>query len=358
MTRVSRGLAGKRVGATFVRDADAGKYLESFLVCAVGTVLVVRFYLELTGYPQIGGGGLHIAHILWGGLGMLIALVLLFGFIGRRVHHLAAIAGGIGFGLFIDELGKFITSDNNYLFQPTIALLYVIFISIYMAIRTLNRRQVLSQQEYLINAIGALEEAILNNLDRQERDRALAFLEKSEPNNPITGAVANLLHQMELVPTPPPGRLVRVGRALRNFYFKLVDTRWVPVALVAVFLLQVISVIAILFVVILSDQEASSGDLSLGFADWGNLISTAVSSVLVLVGIGRLWSSRLVAYRWFKRGLLISIFLAQFFAFYSEQLAGLIGLIIAVVLLVAVGYMIREEERLADTVPAGRPVAV
>jgi len=33
---------------------------------------------------------------------------------------------------FIDELGKFITSDNNYFFQPTISLIYIVFIIIFL----------------------------------------------------------------------------------------------------------------------------------------------------------------------------------------------------------------------------------
>ena len=36
----------------------------SFTIAVVGT----RWFLDLTGYPQVGGGELHIAHMLWGGL--------------------------------------------------------------------------------------------------------------------------------------------------------------------------------------------------------------------------------------------------------------------------------------------------
>ena len=38
---------------------------------------------------------------------------------GQTRQALAAIVGGAGFGTFIDELGKFITSDNDYFFRPT-----------------------------------------------------------------------------------------------------------------------------------------------------------------------------------------------------------------------------------------------
>ncbi|MCW5980017.1 MAG: hypothetical protein KIT09_18185 [Bryobacteraceae bacterium] len=30
---------------------------------AVAAILSIRLFLELTGYPKLGGGGLHIAHM-------------------------------------------------------------------------------------------------------------------------------------------------------------------------------------------------------------------------------------------------------------------------------------------------------
>ena len=53
-----------------VRSAES-ELLDTFLVSAVASVLVIRVFLEATGYPQLGGGGLHVAHVLWGGFGLV-----------------------------------------------------------------------------------------------------------------------------------------------------------------------------------------------------------------------------------------------------------------------------------------------
>src|SRR5438132_13663990 len=120
-----------KLSSFFIRNRQLNSLLELFLVASVSSVLVIRFALAISGYPQLGGRELHIAHMLWGGLLMLLALVLLLAFIGRHIQSIAAILGGVGFGTFIDELGKFITRDNNYFFQPTIALIYLIFVLLF-----------------------------------------------------------------------------------------------------------------------------------------------------------------------------------------------------------------------------------
>lgn len=119
----------------FVRRVDATSQFEIFLVSAVGTILAVRGILAATGWPQLGGGKIHFAHLLWGGLGMLAAVVLFLALEGRLWNTLGALAAGIGFGLFIDELGKFITADNDYFFRPVIAIIYVIFVGLFFLFR-------------------------------------------------------------------------------------------------------------------------------------------------------------------------------------------------------------------------------
>src|SRR4051812_42537166 len=68
------------------RDPHASPHLTAMLVSAVATVLLVRGFLAAAGYPQIGGGGLHIAHVLWGGLLMVLGLVLLLSFAGPVIR--------------------------------------------------------------------------------------------------------------------------------------------------------------------------------------------------------------------------------------------------------------------------------
>jgi len=162
----------------FVRSVYAEILLEDFFVSAVASVLAIRFYLHVTGFPQLGVGPLHIAHMLWGGFLMLIALVILLAFLDHRAKVIAAVLGGIGFGAFIDELGKFITRDNDYFFQPTVALIYVIFVLIFFAIRAVGRRRPLSSQESLANAFDIAKQGSLAGLDREEQDHALKLLGK------------------------------------------------------------------------------------------------------------------------------------------------------------------------------------
>jgi hypothetical protein len=94
--------------------------IVSFIVAVVGT----RWFLQATGYPQVGGGELHVAHMLWGGLALVVAALLLLVVSASWVPHIAAILTGAGTGLFIDEVGKFITASNDYFYPLAAPLIY------------------------------------------------------------------------------------------------------------------------------------------------------------------------------------------------------------------------------------------
>src|SRR3989454_2948574 len=165
---------------------DRPVLVDSFLISAVLTVLALRVYLAAAHYPQLGGNGLHIAHVLWGGLLMVVAIGMLLSLLTWTWQITGAVIGGVGFGLFIDELGKFLTSDNNYFFKPTASLVYAMFIVLFLAAREMRRFRKLTPREKLVNAVEASKELALGRISTVTRTRALAWLDAADSSNPLT----------------------------------------------------------------------------------------------------------------------------------------------------------------------------
>lgn len=326
--------------APFVRNLDALYYLEVFIVCAVASVLVIRLFLHLTGYPQIGNSTLHIAHMLWGGLLMLIAIIMLFSFIGKRVELWAAVLGGIGFGTFIDEVGKFVTSDNDYFFKPSISIMYIVFILIILSLHMIRSGWTFSRKEYLVNALKGLEEVALQDLDQEEKDRVIKYLEKSDPENPLTKSVRDLLYGSKLVPSSEPGFYTKLKTSFRNFYQKVISYKYFRVALVIFFI--GLGWDSILNIQIL--DRVSQKTLNLTFIDKAQIFSSLLSGVFVLLGVYYIRTSRLISYQMFERSVLVSILLTYVFIFYKEQFAALVGLLINILILIALRLMIKGEQ--------------
>lgn len=203
----------------FIRNIDAQNFFELFFVSSIFSILTIRSYLFVTGFPKIGGDNLHISHMLWGGLFMLIAIYLLLTYMGKWIGYVAAILGGIGFGTFIDELGKFITNDNNYFYQPTIALIYAIFMILYLIAHFSQRMHKFSSEEYLINGLEILKEAVLLDLDKNEQKHALALLKKANQKNELVQAVYKLFKEIETIPVSKPSFWSKTAIYFRDLYF-------------------------------------------------------------------------------------------------------------------------------------------
>lgn len=331
-----------------MRNVDAGPLLESFFVYAVAAILVIRVALGATGYPQLGGSGLHIAHMLWGGLLMLVAIVMLVAFLGQSVVRLGAVLGGLGFGIFIDELGKFITSDNDYFFQPAIALIYTIFVGLFFAFRAIDERSGLTSRDALVNAINLLKEAGRGDLDIEEKQEALALLRRSDPHNAMVPELTAMLRTTAAEPAPAPGFTTRLSRSARRVYARLVRWPWFGSVLINLFAILALLDIANVAREILSDQGFSLLRPRLSFVDWADLISSVTFAGLVVAGIVSLRTSHLNGYRWLRRAIRVSIFFGQVFYFYSVQMLAVIILAINLLLLAALDTMIRAEQMPRD----------
>jgi hypothetical protein len=111
-----------------VQREAADHYLFLTVISFAASVSVTRMFLSLAGYPQISGGELHIAHVLWGGLLLYIAALLPLLFANRSIYTVSAMFGGVGIGLFIDEVGKFITKSNDYFYPVAASIIYLFFL--------------------------------------------------------------------------------------------------------------------------------------------------------------------------------------------------------------------------------------
>jgi len=345
-----------------VRAADAD-LLDTFLVSAIATVVTIRIFLEATGYPQLGGGGLHIAHVLWGGLGMLVAMVLLLVYLTSTTRLIAAVVGGAGFGAFVDELGKFVTSDNDYFFKPTAAILYALFVVIFLATREIRRFRALSPEESLVNAVELAEKLAMDALTADDRDRALQLLARADQGHPLVAP----LRATFLAADPAPmsfTRLKWIGSAGGRTYAAIVSSRWFRWVLAGVFILTgvgfILSVTAILAVLVgsmlgIADAESARIEIETGntIASVIQGIASVAAGVLIVRGVFLLRRSRGRAYRAFELAILVDLLLAQPFAFLDVGFGAAVDVFIDLALLATLRYLQAQERRLlAATTPA------
>jgi hypothetical protein len=345
------------------------RLLDTLLLTAITTVLLVRTQLWLTNYPQLGGRGLHIAHLLWGGLFMLIALIILLAFLSPRERQAAGLIGGIGVGLFIDELGKFITADNNYFFKPTAALIYCFFVGLFLVVRQLERGRDYSEREYLVNAIEMLKGTALGTMTEQDRHRALALLARADQSDPMVSELRGIVARAAAAPARTPSVGERAGRHVRGWLDALVDRSWFSTAVVMFFAVWTAASLAQVVVLVFfgtADGGAAEvfrlgrditsdplGDGERTFVQAASVAAAVVASGFSLIGLRRIAEGRrAAAFSMFERAVLISIFLTQVFAFVHSQFAAVFGLLLNLLLFVAVRAILAHDLEQATREPA------
>ena len=329
-----------------MRNADAALLLESFFIAAVVSFLAIRAFLAVTGYPQLGASGIHIAHLLWGGLLMLAALMLLLAYLDRSAQHVAAVVAGLGFGTFVDEIGKFVTADNDYFFRPAVAVIYVTFVATFMATRTLIGRRTLRPNEALANALALLGSTLDRPIEPDDRARIHRLLRQADPESELTVLLRRYVAGLPGIPdTESP--IERIRRGLGDAYRAVMANPWSERALVVgVIAYTAFAVIGVL--VVTTAAPAPGAPETSAAATVAQLVSTLAGAVLVARGILSLHASHADAYRWLMRGLLVWILITQVFVFYSSQLAGLGGLAVDLVAYGSLRFALARE--VGDTV--------
>lgn len=329
-----------------VRREGAEGYLFVLLLSFAMTVIATRWFLELTGFPQIGGGELHIAHALWGGAAMAVAAVLPILLAGRLVYLASAALAGAGIGLFIDEVGKFITAENDYFYPAAAPIIYATFLLAVLVWLRARRDGEPDPRAQLLTALELLEESVDGDLQRAEleelRER-LASAARRAPRPEQRRLAADLLAFVEAkeVGIAPD----RIGRfdPWRERWRARAD-RWLggrglrAVVVVALLLTGVGQILAVFGIGSEVELDFSQPMTSFQLLQLGHLVVEGVAGVLIvagavlvsLVGWHRLgWT---LAYF----GLLVLITLADLISFYVRQFDSILVALGHLALLIAV----------------------
>ena len=190
-----------------VQRENAVQYMLISLLSFAASVTFVRTYLTLTGYPQIGNATLHISHVLWGGLILYIAAILPLIYLNPKVYSIVAILSGVGVGLFVDEVGKFITQQYDYFFAAAAPIIYIFFLVVVILVLMVRRSETMDGRDKLVQALEILREQLYRPLESSEKERferEMNELVENDPDRLHQNIASNLLAIMRSDLRIPP----------------------------------------------------------------------------------------------------------------------------------------------------------
>lgn len=321
-----------------IRELRGSSLVELMLVCAVITILVTRAYLALTGYPQVGGATLHIAHMLWGGLLMLIGALIFFQAADRAWKPAIAIIFGVGFGLFIDEVGKFVTRDNDYFFQPAVAIMYVIFLLIFFSTRFIAKIDQRHPEEYLYFATETLARSFVGTVSETERTLALKNVDQSGIISPEVDALRRSLRRIKTSHDEDS----RAWQAWDDIWERCQTFLASQLFQRLIFWAIILHAASFAIVLLFFRNQA----LPQTFTEWFDAAWQIAAGLLQIAGIIAWYrEKRLLALRLFYYAMLVMLFIGQIFIFASSQFYGLIELTVNIAILVGLRGTIESQTK-------------
>jgi hypothetical protein len=329
------------------------------LVSFAATVIGTRWFLELTGFPQLGGGDLHIAHALWGGAALFAAAILPILLAGRAVYTTSAVLAGIGGGLFIDEVGKFITATNDYFYPAAAPIIYATFLLTALVWLRARAPDDPDPRSQLLTALELLEESVEGDLQRREADELSARLRSADARAPapeqrrLAGELLDFVVSGQLRVAPDPvDRFGGIRAGWRRRADLWLGGRGLRLAIVAALLVTgIVQVLALAEIGTNLSVEPGEPLTRLAGFQIAHLAIEAVAGVLIVVGAVLVAASGRHRIGWTLAyfGLLIVLTLGDLVSFYVRQFDSVLVVIGHAALLAAVvGYRDRlssEEPR-------------
>lgn len=358
-------VVGRRIRRP-VRREGAERYLFLMLVSFAATVIGTRWFLALTGFPQLGGGDLHIAHALWGGAALFAASILPILLAGRAVYTVSAVLAGIGGGLFIDEVGKLITATNDYFYPAAAPIIYATFLLTALVWLRARAPDDPDPRSQLLTALELLEESVEGDLQRGEADELRARLEAAAARAPapeqrrLARDLLDFVDDGQLRVAPDP--VDRLG-GLRAGWQRRAD-RWLGgrglrlVIVGALLLTGIVQVLALVNIAANLRVEPGEPVAPLTALQLFHLGTEAAAGVLIVVGAvlvaaaGRHRLGWTLAYF----GLLVVLTLGDLVSFYIRQFDSVL-LVIGHVALLAAVVTYRDRLRAEGPEPPAAPGA-
>lgn len=336
------------------RNATGPEAAESFVFIAIATILITRLFLQLTGYPQVGGGDLHIAHALYGGALMMLALLVGWMTIGTGARIFAVVLGGIGFGLFLDEVGKFVTKDNDELYGPAAEIMYILVVIILVGARVVRDVRPLSARECLSSAAAIAADGVARGLADHRREVGLRLVENARAGGADAAeadSVAALLRSAD----PASDRLYqlqqRAPRLIPGFFR---SPRWVPMVGWLLVLGSVAGVVFGTLGIALGGYLYQNHNVTFKLdgmrpASFILLVSATLTAALALPAmLGRRRHPDAVwPLRWLRNAALIFTFLNALVDFATEGFGALLNMSIGLFTLAVLSYQLDVQERSA-----------
>jgi hypothetical protein len=341
-----------------VRRGGVQRYLMLTLLSFAASVAGTRLFLEITGYPQIGTSELHIAHVLWGGLLLFIAALVPLIYANRWAYDAGAVLAGAGVGLFIDEVGKFITQTNDYFHPAAAPIIYAFFLLTVLLYFRVRRPISRDSRAELYRALGGIEEVLDHDLQPRERQRLQARLlqiaqDEQQPDFArLAAQLAEFLDSENL--RLAPDRMSRFERGMN--WILAMEERWLPKTMHRTVLtggLLGLGTLSLLRVALLATKIQNSWPMLEGVVEFvtagritGRLAASVVSTeaalegivgIMLVLGTVLLWRGReRLGTGMAHLGLLIQLAIVNLLTFYIEQFSTIVNATVQFIVLVGV----------------------